>query len=184
MKMATWQSDLLARHPDLFTVVENGKTYASGYPFVGDGWRDLVEKAVGRIADVLAAAPSARVTLVEIKAKYATLRMYWDGANLTKAAEDSIAEAVALAEARSACSCETCGAAGVLHRAGRQLLIACAKHAMGGAPVPIIEPGWENIHLVRGTRDGKASILVCQRYLRDTDCFVDVDPQSIGIEEE
>jgi hypothetical protein len=183
MKIATWQNELLARHPDLFTVVENGQTYAPGFPFVGEGWRDLVERAVGRIAAVLAAAPSARVTIVEIKAKYATLRMYWDGANLTKAAEDSIAEAVALAEARSVCSCETCGAAGVLHRVGRQLLIACAEHAMGGAPVPIIEPGWENIHLVRGTRDGKTSIIVCQRYERETDSFVDVDPQTLGIEE-
>jgi hypothetical protein len=59
-----------------------------------------------------------------------------------------------------------CGAAGVLQRVGRQLLIACAEHAMGGAPVPIIEPGWENIHLVRGTRNGKAAILVCRRYDR------------------
>jgi hypothetical protein len=58
-----------------------------------------------------------------------------------------------------------------------------AEHAMGGAPVPIIEPGWENIHLVRGTRDGKTSIIVCQRYERETDCFVDVDPQTLGIEE-
>jgi hypothetical protein len=152
-------------------------------PLVGDGWRDLVERAVGRFADLLAAAPSARVTVVEIKAKYATLRMYWDGANLTKATEDSIAEAVALAEARSACSCETCGAAGVVHRVGRQLLIACAEHAMGGAPVPIIEPGWENIHLVRGTRNGKAAILVCRRYDRASESFVDVDPVSLGIEE-
>jgi len=179
-----WQQDIIVRHPHLFlSLSHDNQVGIPGFPFVGDGWRDLVERAVGRIEVVLAAAPAARVTRVEVKAKYATLRMYWDGANLTKAAEDAIAEAVALAEARSACSCETCGAAGVLHRVGRQLLIACAEHAKGGAPVPIIEPGWENIHLVRGTRDGKASILLCRRYERETDSFVDVDPQTLGIEE-
>jgi hypothetical protein len=46
-----------------------------------------------------------------------------------------------------------------------------------------IEPGWENIHLTRGTRGGKTAILVCVRYVRETDEFVDVDPSSLGIEE-
>jgi hypothetical protein len=44
------------------------------------------------------------VTLVEIKEKHATLRMYWDGAGLTQAAETAVADAVALAEARSGCT--------------------------------------------------------------------------------
>jgi hypothetical protein len=177
----TWQDALVARYPRLFLSGDN-QAGIPGYPLVGDGWRDLVERAVGRIADVIAAAPSASVTLVEIKSKYATLRMYWNGAGLTKAAENAIAEAIDKAEARSACTCETCGAAGVLHRVGRQLLIACAEHAMGGAPVPI-EQGWENIHFLRGTRDGKTAIIVCRRYVRETDQFVDVDPSSLGIEE-
>jgi hypothetical protein len=46
-----WQSDLIERYPRLFTVTENGQTYAPGCPSVGDGWRELVETAVGRIAD-------------------------------------------------------------------------------------------------------------------------------------
>jgi hypothetical protein len=177
----SWQSDLVARHPHLF-VSGDHQTGISGYPLVGDGWRDLVERAVGRIADVIAAAPSARVNLVELKEKYATLRMYWSGAGLTKAAENAIADAVALAEARSACTCETCGAAGRLYRVGHQLLIACDEHGSGGAPVPI-DPGWENIHLTRGTRCGKTTTLVCVRYIRETDSFVEVNPASLGIEE-
>jgi hypothetical protein len=177
----SWQCDLVARHPHLFRLTENGQTSTPGWPQVGDGWRDLVERAVGRIADVIAAAPYASVTVVEIKEKYATLRMYWQGCGLTKAAENAIADVVALAEARSACSCETCGAAGVLHQVGGQLLTACAEHAKG-VPVQSKE-GWENIHLVRGTRDGKAAIIKCQRYIRETDEFIDVDPSSLGIEE-
>jgi hypothetical protein len=74
---------------------------------------------------------------------------------------------------------ETCGHEGVLYRVGRQLLIACAEHGSGGARVPI-EPGWENIHL---TRSGKTATLVCVRYIRETDSFVDFDPSSLGIEE-
>jgi hypothetical protein len=175
-----WQDLLIARHPGLF-LSGNEPTSIPGYPFVGDGWRDLVERAVERIAGILAAAPSGSVTIVEIKEKMATLRMYWTGTGLTKAAEDAIADAVALAEARSGCTCESCGRDGVLHQVGGQLLTACAQHAKG-ARVPVA-PGWENIHLVRGTRDGRTAILVRRRYDRAGDTFVDVDPGSLGIEE-
>jgi hypothetical protein len=176
-----WQDLLVARHPGLF-LSGNHRTSITGYPLVGDGWRELVERAVNRIADALAAAPSGSVTIVEAKEKFATLRMYWRGTRLTKAAEQTIADAIALAEARSACTCEVCGRDGVLHQVGGQLLTACAEHAKG-APVPV-QTGWENIHLVRGSRGGKAAILVCRRYDRASDSFVDVDPQSLGIEEE
>jgi hypothetical protein len=176
----TWQDVLVARHPRLFLSGDD-QPRITGYPIVGDGWRELVERAVDRIADTLAAAPSGSVTIVEAKEKFATLRMYWRGTRLTKAAEQAITDAIALAEARSACTCEVCGREGMLHQVGGQLLTACAEHAKG-SPVPI-EAGWENIHLVRGTRDGKTAILVCRRYDRDTDSFIDVDPQSLGIEE-
>jgi len=178
--MMTWQSALVARYPHLFIPRDN-QFGLPGYPLVGDGWRDLVERAVGRIADVMAAEPSGRVTLVEVKEKFATLRMYWRGTRLTKAAEQAVTDAIALAEARSACTCEVCGAEGVLHQVGGQLLTACTEHAKG-SPVPI-QAGWENVHLLRGTRDGKSAILVCRRYDRDTDSFIDVDPTSLGIEE-
>jgi hypothetical protein len=69
----------------------------------------------------------------------------------------------------------------VLHRVGGQLLTACSRHAKG-APVPVSR-GSENIHLRRSTRDGRAAILVCRRYVRETDSFVDVDPASLGIDE-
>ena len=174
----TWQAALLARHAHPF---RSGQVCISGYPFVGDGWRDLVEHAVARIAEVLSATTSGSVTVVEIKSKYATLRVYWTGTGLTKPSEDAIAEVIALAEARSACTCETCGDAGVLHQVGGQLLTACGKHALG-KPVPV-PGGWENVHLVRGTRGGKTALLVCRRYVRASDAFVDVDPAALGIDE-
>jgi hypothetical protein len=176
----TWQDALVARHLHLFLSGSN-QTCIPGFPLVGDGWRELVETAVGRIADVVAAAPSARVTIVETKSKYGTLRTYWDGSGLTETAENAIADAVAKAEARSACTCDVCGEAGVLHQVGGQLLTACAEHAKG-VPVPS-KQGWENIHLLRSTRDGKPAIIVRRRYIHETDEFVDVDPSSLGIEE-
>jgi hypothetical protein len=176
----TWRDALVARHPRLF-LSEDNTTCIHGYPLVGDGWRDLVERAVGRIADTLSATPSGSVTLVQVKEKHAGLRVYWRGAGLTKAAERAIADAIAKAEARSACTCEVCGEEGLLHQVGGQLLTACAQHAKG-SPVPV-QPGWENLHLVRGFRNGTTAILMCRRYIRETDSFVDVDPQTLGIEE-
>jgi hypothetical protein len=41
----TWQTDLVARYPNLFNVEIDGQTLAPGYPMVGDGWRDLVQRA-------------------------------------------------------------------------------------------------------------------------------------------
>jgi hypothetical protein len=177
----TWRDSLVARHPRLFNLTENGQTYTTGYPECGDGWRDLIETAAGRITDVLAAAPSGSVTIDQVKSKYGTLRMYWHGKDLSPAAEHAIEDAVALAEARSACSCETCGAAGVLHARGDWLATACPDHARG-EPVPIV-PGFENLHIVRVFGAGRYPIASCRRYDRETDSFVDVDPRSLGIEE-
>jgi hypothetical protein len=176
----TWRDALVARHPHLFLSGDN-RTCIPGFPLVGDGWRDLVERAVERIADTLAAAPSASVTIAQVKEKFGFARIYRHGTGLTKAAENAITDAIVLAEARSACSCEVCGDTGVLYQVGGQLLTACAEHAKGTV-VPI-KAGWENIHLVRGTRDGKAAIILCRRYDREADEFIDVDPASLGIEE-
>jgi hypothetical protein len=176
----TWQARLVARHPSLFLSGHN-QTCIPGLPLVGDGWRDLVERAVDRVANTLAAAASGSVTLVQVKEKFGVARIYWNGTGLTKATENAIADIIAKAEGRSACTCETCGRSGVLHQVGGQLLTACAEHSKGTL-VPV-SPGWENLNLVRGFRDGNAAILVCRRYDRARDSFVDVDPVSLGIEE-
>lgn len=81
--------------------------------------------------------------------------MYWRGTRLTKATEREIADAIALAEARSACTCETCGQAGVLHQVGGLLMTACVEHAKGKV-VPVA-PGWENLHVVSRTNSAYLS---------------------------
>jgi hypothetical protein len=178
----SWQSDLVFRYSHLFHVIKQGHTYVPGFLEVDDGWCDLVETAVGRIAGAIAAAPSsASVTVVQVKSKYGTLRRYWRGARLSKKAEHAIEDAVALAEARSACTCEVCGRAGVLHARGDWLVTACGDHARG-KPVPVAG-GFENLHIVRAFEAHHYPIASCSRYVRKTDSIVDVDPKSPGIEE-
>jgi hypothetical protein len=178
----TWQADLVARYSDLFNQESNGRVTAPGYPSVGDGWRDLVETAIGRIATAVAAAPSGSVGIDQIKEKFGALRLYWHGRNnLHETACAAIEEAIYLAEARSACTCETCGAEGRLFKHGGQLLTACEQHAKGKAVE--VRAGRENVHIVRTLKDGKLSIVSCRRYLRETDSFIDVSPADLGIKE-
>lgn len=178
----TWQAALIARYPDLFNQEFNGQVTAPGYPSTGDGWRDLVETAVGRIATAVAAAPSGSVGITQIKEKFGALRLYWQGrAGLTDAAHAAIDEAISLAEARSACTCETCGAEGRLYDNSGYVFTACDQHAQGKV-VPV-RPGRENVHIVRALKGGKLSIVSCRRYIRETDSFVDVPPAELGIKE-
>lgn len=180
----TWQHRLLARYPTLFTRQKfgTGEQVSAGYPAVGDGWRDLIETAIERIADVMRAHPGASVSIKQIKEKFGSLRLYWQGQKLDESTRLAVVEIVALAEARSACSCETCGAEGALHDSGGYLFTACAEHAEG-RKVPV-RPGFENLHIVRTFAEGRLRIIRCARYDRTKDAFVDVDPKSLGLTED
>jgi hypothetical protein len=175
-----WQSDLIERYPRLFTVTENGQTYAPGCPSVGDGWRELVETAVGCIADAIAAAPDC-LRIVQIKEKYATIRIYWwPGPGFTDAMHVAVEEAVDLAKARSACTCETCGEPGRLFKRGGWFITACDEHSEGE---PVVQRrDLENVHVVYRIVDGEP-VRRARRYIRATDSFVDVPSGSLGIEE-
>ena len=128
----SWQSDLIGRHhPGLFTITESGRRYTPGSPTVDDGWRELVEIAVDRIAAALAATPSGAARIVQIKEKFGCLRLYWCSSNSSDQVENAIDEVVALAEARSACTCETCGVEGRLYDRRGRLATACTDHARG-----------------------------------------------------
>jgi hypothetical protein len=72
---------------------------AQGWSSVGDGWRDLLDPGGG---------PGRHVHATQIKEKYGTLKFYWKGA-LSRDADAMIDEAIDLAEACSACTCEICG---------------------------------------------------------------------------
>jgi hypothetical protein len=172
----SWRNDIVDRYPKFFTQQVRGRACRPGRPTVGDGWQDLVERAIRRIA---AAAPLGGVTIEQVTEKYGTLRLNCRGTTaMGPNARAAIEEAVALAEARSACTCEKCGQEGALYSAGSWLITACPEHARGEA-VPV-KPGHDNLHIVRSWPD---LVISCRRYVREPDVFVDVDPRVLGDED-
>ena len=179
----TWQSQLVARYPDLFNQDFNGKVVRSGYPEVDDGWRDLVETAIGRIANAVAAAPAESLHIRQIKEKFATIRIYWSGdRGLTGAMSTAVDEAIELAEARSACTCEICGAPGRQFKFGGWVKTVCEEHGSKGVPAHEI-PGPENIHITIRSIDGNP-VVRSRRYVRATDSFEEIDPYTLNVVED
>jgi hypothetical protein len=172
-----WRVDLIEAYPGLFHPPAGAPEAAEGYPNCEDGWRDLLERACARIE---AALEGSVFRVLQIKQKFGTLRFYWSG-ELSPEAEAKVEEAIDLAVARSACSCEICSAEGRLYSRGGWLATACTQHARGQA-VPI-KPGFENLRIVWREVEGRVRIVLCRRYDRAADTLVDVDPKSLGIEE-
>jgi hypothetical protein len=172
-----WRVELIKTYSDLFHPVGDPPE-AEGFPEVGNGWCDLLERACARIrAAVLTDGGSFHAT--QVKEKYATLRFYWEGA-LSPAATTKVEDAIDLAEARSACTCEICGELGRLYGLG-WLMTRCATHAEGRSAVEV-RPGFENIRIEERFIGDRREIR-CRRYDRETDAFVDVAPSTLGIEE-
>jgi hypothetical protein len=172
-----WRTDLIEAHPDLFDPLPDDPGVAQASPECGAGWQDLLERACARIRAAVQ-ADGATFKFTQIKEKYGTARLYWEGA-LSPEADERVEEIIDLAEARSACTCEVCGAEGRLHCAGGWLMTRCAVHAQGD-PVPE-KPGWENVTISRvDARGGKTVIVKRRRYVRETDSFVEIDSLIIG----
>jgi hypothetical protein len=172
-----WRIALIEAHPNLFQPPAGRPEAARGYPTCGDGWRDLLERACDRIEAALAGGTFGAS---QIKEKFGSLRFYWHG-EVSAEAMAGITEAIELAEARSACTCEECGEEGRLHLDGGTYMTRCAAHAKG-RPVPA-EPGRETVRIVRtATRGGFRR--VPRRYDRATDSFVDVESGSPESREE
>lgn len=173
-----WQRELQERHPRLFRDPEPPH-HIVGSIETAEGWRDVVERACGRIEAAL--DPDDRVTVSQVKSKFGTLRIYWEGMVENPVTGHAIEDAIALAEARSACTCETCGEEGRLHYWNGWYRTSCREHAQGG---PVARrPGWEGIHIVRGYSEGRVTITFCRRYHRESDTFSEVDPASLGIDQ-
>lgn len=169
----TWQCEPVARYPDLFNQEINGRVIAPGHTGFGDGWRDLAETAIARIA--AAAVPAGSLRVGQIKKKFGTLRPYLDEhQGLPEAACAAIDEAICLAEVRSAYTCETCGEP-ARHSS---MAVSCIRLAIltREARPPGFTSGRENVRIVRSLKEGKLSIVNCRRYIRETDSFVDVAP--------
>jgi hypothetical protein len=159
-----WRHDLMRQYPRLFE--------GYGCPTVGDGWQDLLERALARIAAAVAHdGAKASVRISQIKEKFGTLRLYFDSRSLSKKALASVDEAVELAEARSACTCEECGAEGRLYDRGGWYLTRCPRHS-AGEPVEI-KPGWDNLRVAQTFERGKKRVVSCHRYDRARDIFVE-----------
>jgi hypothetical protein len=174
----SWEQALIQKHPGLFVRSFRGVPFTPGYPTCGPGWRDIVGRLVVRVSKAAANYP---VHFNLISEKWGRLRIYWTAdASLSKEAEQAVEEAIALAEAASACSCAICGAEARLFSDGGRLLTACAEHARGmPVPTPAV---LANIHLVRGCVGKDIHIIECRRYDRTLDAFVDVDPNSLTID--
>jgi hypothetical protein len=164
-----WRADLMTDYADLFQPVGDPPT-AQGWPAVEDGWRDLLERACVRIrAAVQADGGSFQFT--QIKEKYGTLRAYWHGA-LSPEADAQVEEAIDLAEARSASTCEICGEPGRLYGGG-WWTTRCAQHAEDRQAIEA--RSGDGIHVMDRIVGGRRRTLR-RRYDRATDSFVDVDP--------
>jgi hypothetical protein len=173
-----WRRALVEAYTDLFQPAGDPPG-TEGWPCCGDGWRDLLERACVRIRAVVQ-VDGGTLRFTEIKEKYGTTRLYWTG-RLSESARSAVEEAVGLAEARSACTCETCGAPGRLYKNGGCFMTACEKHGKG-EPVPV-RFGLENVHITNRFADGK-HVVRARRYIRATDSFEEVDPTILRLDEE
>ena len=106
-----WRTDLVETHPRLFQAPTWGPETAQGWPTSEARWQDILERACTRIEATLVESDTFRV--LQIKEKFGILRFYWDG-TLSSEATAQVEEAIALAAARSACTCELCDAEGQL----------------------------------------------------------------------
>jgi hypothetical protein len=177
-RMYDWRIALINAHRGLFRPPAKAPVLAQGYPDCGPGWRGLLDKTCVRISAALTA--EEHVEIQQIKEKHGTLRFYWQG-KLSQKSRVRVEDAIALAEARSACTCEECGEEGRLYRAGGVLMTRCEAHAKG-RPVAI-KSGFENVHIVQRLV-GMQSQVACRRYDWATDSFGSVEPSALGIEEE
>lgn len=121
-----WGRDLMLRHVRLFETERDGPNIASGYPAIREGWRDVVERLCARIGTTLEDGETFR--FVQIVRKFGLLRIDWAG-EVSEATKARIEEAVALAEARSSCTCEVCGLEGEKYYAAKFVIPRCMAHA-------------------------------------------------------
>jgi hypothetical protein len=162
-----WKGRLVRQNDKLFVQTFRGVPFAPGYPQCGDGWREIVSRLVQRFA---AASSAARFT--EIREHHGFLVVIWKSLGpLLPEVELGLEQAVALATARSACTCSRCGGEGRLFSDGVRLATSCASHGKGN-PVPVIA-GFHDRYLLRSLVEGRSRLIRC-RYDRISDAFVEV----------
>jgi hypothetical protein len=170
-----WRIAVMQAHERLFDLIPGAPGRSIGYPLCEAGWRDILERLCTRVETAL--QENDTFTFVRIKQKFGVLRTDWDG-EISHDTRAKVHNVINLAVARSACTCEICGAQGRLHSNRGWLATRCADHAAGD-PVPV-RAGLENVRILR-RRPGAPDIYHA-RYDRETDTLVEVSPPA-GSEE-
>ena len=175
--MNCWQEQLIRRYPHLFVGTFRGVQFSPGYPRCSDGWQPIVTRLAEREAK---ASEGSSVQFTQLLELHGMLRVHWTSkSELPQRVELTIEEAVALAEARSACTCIDCGAEGRMFASDFLIFPACKVHERG-VPVPVIS-GFHDIYVRRGIVGGR-SALVHRRDDRTLDAFVDLRPGPVPME--
>jgi hypothetical protein len=171
-----WRDRLVAAHPTLF---DGGPGPGVGRIDVSVGWHDIVETMLARIATALSATAGNFVTVESVESKHGGLLVHLSGLVTDDGVRAAVDQAVDLAEARSATTCEHCGAEGRLFETEMGWLItACEDHGRGSVPIETgVQPGLVVKRSVGG------AIISCRRYDKAADRFVDIDPRDVGLEE-
>ncbi|BAC46905.1 blr1640 [Bradyrhizobium diazoefficiens USDA 110] len=149
-----WRRDLMLWHPRLFLTTAEEPSRSFGYPHCERGWQDILVRLCRRIE--VALRDGETFEFVRIKQKMGILLVDWD-TEASKSTESAIGHAVDLAVARSACTCEICGAEGRLHANKGWLETRCAEHAAGDPVPPHLGQGFDNVRRLRRRR-GQASV--------------------------
>jgi hypothetical protein len=166
--LQTWRIDLMRAHPRLFEVMSDQPRLSFGYPLCEAGWRDLLERLCVRIEAALRDGETFQ--FVRVRQKFGILRADHDyeGPEDTEA---KIGHAIDLAVARSACTCEICGAEGRLYNNRGWLETRCGEHAAGDPVPPRYGPDVRRLRRWRWKAD-----LYYARYDRETDTLTEVSP--------
>src|SRR5260370_1127006 len=142
-----------------------------GCPLGEGGWlAGLVSLCVRSEA---ALRDAETLEFVRIRQKVGILRVDSDD-EASEDTEATIGHAVDLAVARSACTCEICGAEGRLYSNRGWLGTRCAEHAAGDAVPPRYGLGFENVRRLRRWR-GRTEMYLA-RYDRETDTLTEIPP--------
>lgn len=166
---ADWRVDLMKAHPRLFRIMPEEIAWSFGYPLCKAGWNDVLVRLCTRIEIVLRLDETFQ--FVRIKQKFGIARVDWDG-EVSDETGLRISEAINLAIARSACTCEICGIEGHLYCRRGWLATRCAEHKAGD-PVPL-RTGYENVRILRRL-PGRPDMYHA-RYDRETDTLTEISP--------
>lgn len=172
-----WKRDLMLQHARLFLPLSEEPSRSFGYLHCERGWQDILLRLCRRIETVL--RDGETFEFVRVKQKLGVLRVDWN-AEASEKTEAKIGHAVDLAVARSACTCESCGAEGRLYDNAGWLETRCTEHAAGDPVPPRYGPGFETVLRLRRWR-GQADIYYAQ-YDRESDTLTEVPPPSSGRE--